>query len=90
MHGNPILNLEGNVQPIASRQLSMAKEGETFILRRVFDHQELLQYLDARDIRLGTELKVIEKNEFADSLVVEINQQPLEMSLTIANMLFTF
>jgi DtxR family Mn-dependent transcriptional regulator len=49
---------------------------------------EFLQYLDKKGITLGKLITVLEKEDFDDSLSIQIAQQKLSISNKIANNLY--
>ena len=71
-HGDPIPDKEGNIQPHASaKKLSDLKMGSVGVVVGVSDSSdEFLRYLEKHQINLGTELKVIERFDFDQSLNV--------------------
>ena len=47
-----------------------------------------LKYLDKHKIALGSEINVISREDFDDSMVVKINGSQMSISQTVANNLF--
>lgn len=72
-HGDPIPRADGTV--VDARPLRVASElgpGERAVLKGVVDSSDVfLRHLDALDIRLGIEFKVVERHEFDGSARVE-------------------
>ena len=57
--------------------------------RQVIDSSsEFLQFLDKKEIKLGQEIKVLEKESFDDSLLIEIANKELSISQKITNNLY--
>ena len=88
-HGDPIPDKDGNLKIIEKRLLSALGKNESGICIGVDDSSsEFLQFLDKRGITLGKHIKVLEKEAFDDSLIIEINQQKMTISKKIANNLY--
>jgi DtxR family transcriptional regulator, Mn-dependent transcriptional regulator len=88
-HGDPIPDKDGNLKIIEKRLLSALGKNESGICIGVDDSSsEFLQFLDKRGITLGKQIKVLEKEAFDDSLIIEINQQKMTISKKIANNLY--
>ncbi|MDP5093560.1 MAG: metal-dependent transcriptional regulator [Polaribacter sp.] len=88
-HGDPIPDQNGNLKTIEKRLLSSLVKNEVGVCIGVDDSSsEFLQFLDKRGITLGKQIKVLEKEAFDDSLIIEINQQKMTISKKIANNLY--
>lgn len=88
-HGDPIPDQDGNLKTIEKRLLSNLLKNESGVCIGVDDSSsEFLQFLDKRGITLGKQIKVLEKEAFDDSLIIEINQQKMTISKKIANNLY--
>ncbi|CCV64143.1 Metal-dependent transcriptional regulator [Alteracholeplasma palmae J233] len=87
-HGNPIPDINGNIKEIATLTLAETNEGDTFMIKRVLDHKELLKYLDERGIHLEMELKVVKKDSFNGYLKVEVDGKVLPITERVSHMLF--
>ena len=88
-HGDPIPDQDGNLKTIEKRLLSTLLKNESGVCIGVDDSSsEFLQFLDKRGITLGKNIKVLEKEAFDDSLIIEINQQKMTISKKIANNLY--
>lgn len=88
-HGDPIPDEEGNIPQIQKKILSILEVNETGICVGVNDSSsEFLQFLDKQGISLGIEIKVIEKEPFDGSLIIQINERTLSISNKIANNLY--
>ncbi len=75
-HGDPIPNREGKFTLRNQTTLSTLVPGQTGILVGVREHSTpFLGYLNDLKIALGTELKLVERIEFDNSLKIEISQQ---------------
>ena len=70
-HGSPIPDKQGRIQDLRFKNLSEAKAGQEVILAALADSStEFLEYLNSRNLTLGTELKVISKEAFDQSMVI--------------------
>ena len=88
-HGDPIPDQDGNLKTIEKRLLSTLLKNEAGVCIGVDDSSsEFLKFLDKRGITLGKHIKVLEKEAFDDSLIIEINQQKMTISKKIANNLY--
>ncbi|WGH74456.1 metal-dependent transcriptional regulator [Tenacibaculum tangerinum] len=88
-HGDPIPDKEGNLQVIEKSLLSTLQKNETGICVGVDDSSsEFLRFLDKQEIALGKQLKVIEKEPFDGSLVIEMDGKTLSVSSKIASNLY--
>jgi DtxR family Mn-dependent transcriptional regulator len=75
-HGDPIPDIQGKFIQQKSQLLSNAVQGQTFIMVGVVDHSSsFLQHLDKLGLALGDEIKVKDKIEFDQSLMVTIKKK---------------
>ena len=88
-HGDPIPDKNGNIVKIEKQLLSDLKILETGICIGVKDSSSsFLQYLDKQKIALGSNIKVIDKEPFDNSMTIEISEFKILISSKIANNLF--
>ena len=88
-HGDPIPDAAGNLKTIDKSLLSTLSKNETGICVGVEDSSsEFLQFLDKKGITLGKQIKVLEKEDFDDSLSIEIEGKKIAISNKIANNLY--
>ena len=88
-HGDPIPDKEGNLQVIEKSLLSTLKENEKGVCVGVDDSSsEFLRFLDKQGISLGKEIKVLDKEPFDGSLVIEMEGKVFSVSNKIANNLY--
>jgi DtxR family Mn-dependent transcriptional regulator len=88
-HGDPIPDAEGNFTVFNKVLLSDLKKGETGIFVGVKDSStKFLQFLDKRNIALGSELKIIEKEPFDQSVLIKMNEQELRVSSLISGNIY--
>ena len=88
-HGDPIPDKDGNLNKIDKILLSTLLKNESGICIGVDDSSsEFLQFLDKKGITLGKQITVLEKEDFDDSLSIQIENKKLSISNKIANNLY--
>jgi DtxR family transcriptional regulator, Mn-dependent transcriptional regulator len=88
-HGDPIPDKDGNLKVVEKSLLSTLLKNESGICIGVNDSSsEFLQFLDKKGITLGKLIKVLEIENFDDSLSITIDQKKLSISNKIANNLY--
>lgn len=88
-HGDPIPDAKGNFVFADKVLLSELKLGESGICVGVKDSSaEFLQYLDKNDIALGKEIRVLEKESFDHSMLINLNGRELKISNVISSNLY--
>ncbi len=88
-HGDPIPDKHGNLKQIKKRLLNNLEIGDSGICIGVNDSSsEFLRFLDKNKIALGDHIKVVDKEPFDDSLLIEINNKKFSISNKIANNLY--
>lgn len=88
-HGDPIPDAQGNFAVANRALLSELEKGETGICVGVKDSSvEFLQFLDKNKISLGKEIKVLEKEDFDQSMLIKMNENELRISNQISTNLF--
>ncbi len=87
-HGEPIPDKDGNVIQPDLKKLSKCKENETVELFSVTTSSEdFLNFLNKRNLSLGTEIKVLQKEDFDQSMKVFYNSQEENFSKTVCDRL---
>jgi len=85
-HGDPIPDKNGNITYRKSKIILIKSALNTLV--EVVDVNEdslsLLKYLDGISLKIGSNLKVLERFPFDDSMKVEINGKQLNMSKKVA------
>lgn len=75
-HGDPIPDASGNIQSLRQVLLSKMKKGEKGKVVGVKDSSsKFLQYLDAQQIHLGSEIEITEIIEFDGSLSIQLDKK---------------
>ena len=88
-HGDPIPDHKGNFQPLEKVLLADVEPGHKGICVGVRNSsREFLEYLDKNNIALGKNIEVLEREDFDQSLVIELEGEKLHISKIIANNLF--
>ena len=88
-HGDPIPDKDGHVNTVDKILLSTLNKDESGICVGVNDSSsEFLRFLDKKKITLGKKITVLEKEDFDDSLSIEIDGEKLSISKKIANNLY--
>ncbi|WP_299248917.1 metal-dependent transcriptional regulator [uncultured Lacinutrix sp.] len=88
-HGDPIPDKNGNFKQIEKILLSKALVGSKYQCVGVKDTSStFLKYLDANEIALGTELKVLHKEPFDQSIKIKLNGRDTTVSQNVAKNIF--
>ncbi|PZD77454.1 metal-dependent transcriptional regulator [Mesonia sp. K7] len=88
-HGDPIPDQDGHIAVIQKRVLAELQRGEEGICVGVNDSSSaFLQYLDKNNIALGKKIKIEDKEEFDNSLVIQVEGKKMTISGLAANNLY--
>jgi DtxR family transcriptional regulator, Mn-dependent transcriptional regulator len=88
-HGDPIPDAQGNFRIANKMLLADLKEGHAGICVGVKDSStEFLRYLDKNEITLGKTIKVVQREVYDESVLIEIGHNELRISKSISNNLF--
>ena len=88
-HGDPIPNAKGIINKVEKELLSEAELNQLYTCVGVKDSStEFLQYLDKQQIALGSTIKILEKEPFDETLLLEIDGKKLIISNKIATNLY--
>ena len=88
-HGDPIPDENGAVKKVEKLLLSDAKLNVDYQCVGVKDTSvAFLQYLDKQNISLGSEIKIISKEDFDASQTIQLNEKTLVISNKIAENIF--
>lgn len=80
-HGDPIPDNEGNFSALKKQSLSESAIGSQGAVIAVNDSSSaFLKYLDKVGISIGTELKILDKNDFDGSLDIQMNEHSITIS----------
>lgn len=87
-HGDPIPDAEGNLKHQNKKVLAKASVGVKLICVGVKDSEaEFLQYLSKREINIGTEIQILDK-EFDGSVEIQVQGVAFSVSDRVANNLY--
>lgn len=79
-HGSPIPDLEGNMTPDNYLKLSECSEGDVVRLMAVnHSSEELLKFLNSKDLNLGVDLVIRKVESFDKSMIVGYSDRTSEM-----------
>jgi DtxR family Mn-dependent transcriptional regulator len=88
-HGDPIPDQKGEIRNINKSLLSEVVHQKLFLCVGVKDSSvEFLQYLNKQKITLGSHIKVLEKESFDNSIIIELDGKELTISNKIATNLY--
>ena len=88
-HGDPIPDADGNFAFRKQVPLNDLKPSESGVIVGVQDHStSFLQYLDRLSLVLGTEVKVLEKFEYDESMKILLNNKEMILSKKVNQNLF--
>jgi DtxR family Mn-dependent transcriptional regulator len=88
-HGDPIPDAQGDFKVLNKTVLSDLKKGESGIFVGVKDSSAtFLQFLDKRNIALGSEIKIIDKEPFDQSVLIKLNEEELRVSNLISGNIY--
>tara|TARA_B100001094_G_scaffold294249_1_gene314747 strand:+ start:91 stop:747 length:657 start_codon:yes stop_codon:yes gene_type:complete len=84
-HGEPIPTREGEIPAINTIPLSQLELGtQGKVMGVTIDEKSFLDYLTKLDISIGTKIKILEKNDFDQSLEIKINDINQHISNNVA------
>lgn len=80
-HGEPIPDKDGNILEQDLKKLSQSSAGDHLILKAVtLDSEDFLNYLNDYDLSLGKSLKVLRREKFDDSVVIDVDGEQRTLS----------
>ncbi|WP_379964305.1 metal-dependent transcriptional regulator [Epilithonimonas sp. UC225_85] len=87
-HGEPIPDKDGNVIQPDHKKLSKCRENQTVELASVTtSSEEFLNFLNKRDLSLGTKLKILHIEGFDQSMLIAYNGREENFSKTVCERL---
>lgn len=88
-HGDPIPDKEGNIKHHKNMMLSTLEIGESCVVIGIKDSSDpFLKFLDKLQIQLGSIIKVVSKEPFDNSMLVETATDSISISNLISKNLF--
>lgn len=89
-HGEPIPSNDGNIIDLGYSKLSNIKVGQTVLFSAVNDaSEEFLRFLNKRDLKLGTQIKIISVESYDGSLTVSYNNRKEVLSKLVCDKILT-
>ena len=87
-HGSPIPDKEGNIIEKNYKKLSECQENQTVIFKSLSEStKEFLNYLNQKELALEVEMKILEKDSFDKTILVEYDQKKEKFSLIVSEKL---
>ncbi|MBO3115135.1 metal-dependent transcriptional regulator [Winogradskyella sp. DF17] len=88
-HGDPIPDKDGQIQRTNKIVLSQTTLNKRYKCVGVLDSSsEFLKYLDKHNIGIGTEILVLDREEFDQSLTIQIQEKTMVMSKAITSNIY--
>ena len=88
-HGDPIPDKNGNIKTASKKLLSELKKGNIGQLVGVRETStDFLQFLDKRNIAIGSTIKVLGREFFDGSMVIQVKKEQFFISKKIADNLY--
>lgn len=87
-HGEPIPDINGNIEVCNDFQLSKAETGNSYTIKRVSDESEILAYLSKIGLKLNDKVKVLERINFDNSIQIQNKSLKLFLSEKLSNCIF--
>ena len=88
-HGDPIPDKDGNVKPTEKKLLSELNKNQRGVCVGVKESDSaFLQYLDKKNITIGTKIAVLGKEFFDGSMVIQVGRDQFFISKKIAENLY--
>lgn len=88
-HGDPIPDKDGNVKPTEKKLLSELEKNQRGVCVGVKESDSaFLQYLDKKNITIGTKISVLGKEFFDGSMVIQVARDQFFISKKIAENLY--
>ena len=87
-HGNPIPTKDGLVTPVSQKCIFDLNVGDSFEVVRVKDNKDLLIYLNKINLKLYDNYTVTSKDDFVGLITIKNEEQVIELTKTIANLIF--
>ena len=88
-HGDPIPDINGVIKSTEKKLLSELEKNQRGGCVGVKESsKQFLQYLDTRNIGIGTTIKVLDKEEFDDSMTIQVGKTLVQITDKIAHNLY--
>lgn len=88
-HGDPIPDRDGNLEKTSNVMLSqLSKNDEGTIAGVVDTSTAFLKYLDKHNVQLGSSIKFVDREEYDQSVIIEVDGEKLTVSQKTADHLY--
>jgi len=88
-HGNPIPDLDGNVEKVDYNSLINSTAGSNVTIKRVLDYRPLLSFLEQENIKLNDSFIIKKRDDFNQIFILEGKKGKLvTISYSSANMIY--
>lgn len=88
-HGDPIPDMDGNISKMDKIILSQLQVGERCMCVGVNDSSaDFLKYLDKHHIALGTQIQIISKEPFDESMTIKVGDVAINISKVVSNNIY--
>lgn len=88
-HGDPIPDAQGNYEKLNATPLSEMKVGATALIIGVMDTSSgFLQYLDKHNIQLGTQVQLLEREDYDGSCIIQTDHKQIHITQITADQLY--
>ncbi len=67
--------------------LSEAKENENYLIHKIWDEKELLIHLNDKNLNLKDTIKIVKKNQFDNSIVLECKGKLIELTKKVSDLI---
>jgi DtxR family transcriptional regulator, Mn-dependent transcriptional regulator len=89
-HGNPLPGFEDEVDQW--QPLSLVSVGQDVVLKRIHenieDQYESLFFLEASGLTPGTQIRVLDRLSFNETMLIQVDGKPVTLSLNLAELLY--
>ena len=87
-HGSPIPSKDGSIQWVSYETLNNCIVGQTVVLKALTQSStEFLEFLNSRQLSLETELTILKKESFDESISVQVDDQKMMLTKQVAERL---
>ncbi|MBT8273482.1 MAG: metal-dependent transcriptional regulator [Bacteroidia bacterium] len=88
-HGDPIPDKDGNIKSIEKSLLSQLRLNDSCVCVGLIDSSsDFLKYLDKNKIALGSNIQILSKESFDDSMTINVDGNIINISQQISNNLY--
>lgn len=87
-HGGRIPRQQELLQEDFTQQLSQAETGRDYSLRRFPDQPDFIDYLEEQNFHLGTSFHLIKKDNFLQTVELQLPEQKVSLPLNLADQLY--